>query len=220
MRAVIAKRLTEAKRSVPHFYLRREVRLDRLMEFRERLNASIAARGLKLSVNDFVVKAAAIALQEVPEANAVWAGDRILRFERSDVGVAVSVEGGLYTPVLRDAETKSLTAISGEIKDFAARARASGLSGAECRGGSLSVSNLGMFGVDEFDAIINPPQSAILAVGAAREIPVIAEDRSVAIATVMKLTLSVDHRVIDGALGAALIQSITTHLENPMAILA
>jgi pyruvate dehydrogenase E2 component (dihydrolipoamide acetyltransferase) len=220
MRSVIAKRLTEAKQTVPHFYLRREVNLDRLLEFRAQLNASMSARGVKLSVNDFVVKAAALALQAVPEANVIWGGDRMLRFERSDIAVAVAVEGGLFTPVLRDADTKSLTAVSREIKEFASRARERGLSGAQCQGGSMAVSNLGMHGVDDFDAIINPPQSAILAVGAAREKPVIAEDRTIAIATMMKLTLSVDHRAIDGALGAALIQSIKSHLENPMAILA
>jgi pyruvate dehydrogenase E2 component (dihydrolipoamide acetyltransferase) len=220
MRSVIAKRLTEAKQTVPHFYLRREVNLDRLLEFRAQLNASMSARGVKLSVNDFVVKAAAMALQEVPEANVIWGGDRLLRFERSDISIAVAVEGGLFTPVLCDADTKSLTALSREIREFAARARERGLSGAECQGGSMTVSNLGMHGVDDFDAIINPPHSAILAVGAAREMPVIAEDRAIAIATMMKLTLSVDHRAIDGALGAALIQSIKSHLENPMAILA
>ena len=220
MRSVIAKRLTEAKQTVPHFYLRREVNLDRLLEFRAQLNASMSARGVKLSVNDFVVKAAAMALQEVPEANVIWGGDRLLRFERSDIAVAVAVEGGLFTPVLRDADTKSLTALSREIKEFASNARERGLSGAECQGGSMAVSNLGMHGVDDFDAIISPPQSAILAVGAAREMPVIDEDRAIVIATMMKLTLSVDHRVIDGALGAALIQSIKSHLENPMAILA
>ncbi len=220
MRSVIAKRLTEAKQTVPHFYLRREVNLDRLLEFRSQLNASMSARGVKLSVNDFVVKAAAMALQEVPEANVIWGGDRLLRFERSDIAVAVTVEGGLFTPVLRDADAKSLTGLSREIKEFASKARERGLSGTECQGGSMAVSNLGMYGVDDFDAIINPPQSAILAVGAAREMPAIAEDRVVTIATMMKLTLSVDHRVIDGALGAALIQSIKSHLENPMAILA
>jgi pyruvate dehydrogenase E2 component (dihydrolipoamide acetyltransferase) len=220
MRALIAQRLTEAKQTVPHFYLRSEVRVDKLFEFRTQLNASLAARGIKLSVNDLVIKAVAMALQEVPEANVIWGGDRILQFERSDIAIAVAVEGGLFTPVLRDAERKSLTAISGEIKDFALRARGPGLSSAECQGGSMAISNLGMRGVDDFDAIINPPQSAILAVGAAREMPGIADDRTVVIATTMKLTLSVDHRVIDGALGARLIQSIKNNLENPMAILA
>jgi pyruvate dehydrogenase E2 component (dihydrolipoamide acetyltransferase) len=220
MRATIARRLTESKQSVPHFYLRRDVHLDRLLEFRAQMNASLAARGVKLSVNDFIIKAVAMALQEVPEANAAWAGDRILRFERSDIAVAVAVEGGLFTPVIRDAERKGLSALSGEMKELADKARSGGLLPSDYQGGSVAISNLGMFGIDDFDAIINPPQAAILAVGAARKQPVITEDGTVAAATVMRLTLSVDHRAIDGALGAALIQSIKNHLENPMAILA
>jgi pyruvate dehydrogenase E2 component (dihydrolipoamide acetyltransferase) len=220
MRAIIARRLTESKQTIPHFYLRREVLLDRLLEFRADMNASLAARGVKLSVNDFIIKALALALQEVPEANVAWGGDRILRFERSDIAVAVAVEGGLFTPVIRDAERKSLSALSGEMRELAAKARSGGLQPSDYQGGSIAISNLGMFGIDDFDAIISPPQAAILAVGAARKQPVIAEDGTVAAATVMRLTLSVDHRAIDGALGAALIQSIKNHLENPMAILA
>jgi pyruvate dehydrogenase E2 component (dihydrolipoamide acetyltransferase) len=220
MRAIIARRLTESKQTVPHFYLRREVLLDRLLEFRADMNASLAARGIKLSVNDFIIKALAMALQEVPEANVAWAGDRILRFECSDIAVAVAVEGGLFTPVIRDAEKKSLSALSGEMKELAAKARGGNLLPSDYQGGTIAISNLGMFGIDDFDAIISPPQAAILAVGAARKQPVIAEDGIVAAATVMRLTLSVDHRVIDGALGSKLIQSIKSYLENPMAILA
>ena len=220
MRATIARRLTESKQTVPHFYLRREVQLDGLLEFRAQMNASLATRGVKLSVNDFIIKAVAMALQEVPEVNAAWAGDRILRFERSDIAVAVAVEGGLFTPVIRDAERKSLSALSGEMKELAAKARSGGLMPSDYQGGGIAISNLGMFGVDDFDAIISPPQAAILAVGAARKQPVIADNGNIAAATIMRLTLSVDHRVIDGALGARLIQSIKNHLENPMAILA
>jgi pyruvate dehydrogenase E2 component (dihydrolipoamide acetyltransferase) len=220
MRAIIARRLTESKQTVPHFYLRSDVRLDGLLELRAEMNASLAARGVKLSVNDFIIKALALALQEVPEANVAWAGDRILQFERSDIAVAVAVEGGLFTPVIRDAERKSLSALSGEMKELAAKARSGNLLPSDYQGGSMAISNLGMFGIKDFDAIINPPQAAILAVGAARKQPVISEDGSVGAATVMALTLSVDHRVIDGALGAKLIQSIKSHLENPMAILA
>ena len=220
MRAIIARRLTESKQTVPHFYLRCDVRLDGLLEFRAEMNASLAARGVKLSVNDFIIKALALALQEVPEANVAWAGDRILRFERSDIAVAVAVEGGLFTPVIRDAESKSLSVLSGEMKELAAKARSGSLLPSDYQGGSMAISNLGMFGIDDFDAIISPPQAAILAVGAARRQPVITDDQTVTAATMMSLTLSVDHRVIDGALGAKLIQSIKSHLENPMAILA
>jgi pyruvate dehydrogenase E2 component (dihydrolipoamide acetyltransferase) len=220
MRAIIASRLTESKQTVPHFYLRCDVRLDGLLEFRAQMNASLAARGVKLSVNDFIIKALALALQEVPEANVAWAGDRILRFERSDIAVAVAVEGGLFTPVIRDAERKSLSALSGEMKELAAKARSGSLLPSDYQGGSMAISNLGMYGIKDFDAIISPPHAAILAVGAARKEPVITDDKTVAAATMMSLTLSVDHRVIDGALGAKLIQSIKSHLENPMAILA
>jgi pyruvate dehydrogenase E2 component (dihydrolipoamide acetyltransferase) len=220
MRAIIARRLTESKQTVPHFYLRCQVRLDALLELRVEMNASLAARGVKISVNDFIIKALALALQVVPDANVAWAGDRILRFERSDIAVAVAVEGGLFTPVIRDAERKSLSALSAEMKELAAKARSGSLLPSDYQGGSIAISNLGMFGIDDFDAIISPPQAAILAVGAARKRPVIAEDQTVAAAMIMALTLSVDHRVIDGDLGAKLIQSIKSHLENPMAILA
>ncbi|MGA1181482.1 MAG: pyruvate dehydrogenase complex dihydrolipoamide acetyltransferase, partial [Marivivens sp.] len=166
MRKTIAARLTEAKQSVPHFYLRRDIELDALMAFRGQLNAGLEARGVKLSVNDFIIKACALALQQVPAANAAWAGDRVLQFEKSDVAVAVAIEGGLFTPVLKDAETKTLSALSTEMKDLAARARNRKLAPHEYQGGSFAISNLGMFGIDNFDAIINPPHAAILAVGA------------------------------------------------------
>ena len=220
MRKTIAARLTEAKQSVPHFYLRRDIMLDDLLKFRGQLNKQLEARGVKLSVNDFIIKACALALQQVPEANAVWAGDRTLKFEKSDVAVAVAIEGGLFTPVLRDAEMKSLSALSAEMKDLATRARDRKLAPHEYQGGSFAISNLGMFGIDNFDAIINPPHAAILAVGAGVKKPIVGKDGELAVGTVMSVTLSVDHRVIDGALGANLLQAIKDNLENPMTMLA
>ena len=220
MRRTIAARLTEAKQTIPHFYLRREVRLDALMAFREQINKQLEARGVKLSVNDFIIKACALALQAVPDANAVWAGDRILKLKPSDVAVAVAVEGGLFTPVLKDAHQKSLSALSAEMKDLATRAKTKKLAPHEYQGGSFAISNLGMFGIENFDAVINPPHGAILAVGAGIKKPVVQKDGSLGVATVMSMTLSVDHRVIDGALGAQLLQAIVDSLENPMAMLA
>jgi len=220
MRKTVAARLTEAKQSVPHFYLRRDIHLDALLKFRSQLNKQLEAKGVKLSVNDFVIKACALALQSVPEANAVWAGDRTLKFTASDVAVAVAVEGGLFTPVLQDAENKSLSALSAQMKDLATRARDGKLAPHEYVGGSFAISNLGMFGIDNFDAIINPPHGAILAVGAGVKKPVVGADGELAVATVMSTTLSVDHRVIDGALGANLLNAIKENLENPMMMLA
>jgi len=220
MRKTIAARLTEAKQTIPHFYLRRDIRLDALMAFRADLNARLADRGVKLSVNDFIIKACALALQQVPAANAVWAGDRVLQLKPSDVAVAVAVEGGLFTPVLKDAETKALSALSAEMKDLAARARDRKLAPHEYVGGTFAISNLGMFGIDNFDAVINPPHGAILAVGAGVKKPVVGKDGELTTATVMSVTLSVDHRVIDGALGAQLLAAIVDNLENPIAMLA
>jgi len=220
MRKTIAARLTEAKQSVPHFYLRRDINLDPLLKFRSQLNKQLEERGVKLSVNDFIIKACALALQQVPEANAVWAGDRTLKFERSDVAVAVAIEGGLFTPVLQDADLKSLSALSVQMKDLASRARDRKLAPHEYQGGSFAISNLGMFGINNFDAIINPPHAAILAVGAGVKKPIVGEDGELAVATVMSVTLSVDHRVIDGALGADLLKAIKANLENPMGMLA
>jgi len=218
MRRVVAARLTEAKQTVPHFYLRREIGLDALLALRAQINAKGAARGVKLSVNDFIIRACALALQAVPDCNAVWAGDRILRFTASDVAVAVAVEGGLFTPVLRDAEAKALSQLSAEMKDLAARARARKLAPQEYQGGAFAISNLGMFGVESFDAIINPPHAAILAVGAGVRKPV-ARGEAVVIETVMSVTLSVDHRVIDGALGAQFLQAVKDCLEDPLSLL-
>lgn len=220
MRKTIAARLTEAKQTIPHFYLRRDVQLDALMKFRGELNAGLESRGVKLSVNDFIIKACAIALQDVPDANAVWAGDRILRLKPSDVAVAVAIEGGLFTPVLKDADKKTLSTLSAEMKDLAQRARTRKLAPHEYQGGSFAISNLGMFGINNFDAVINPPHGAILAVGAGVKRPVVKADGTIGVATVMSMTLSVDHRVIDGALGAELLKAIVGYLENPVAMLA
>jgi pyruvate dehydrogenase E2 component (dihydrolipoamide acetyltransferase) len=219
MRKTIAARLSEAKQTIPHFYLRRDIRLDALMAFRADLNAKLESRKVKLSVNDFIIKACALALQQVPNANAVWAGDRILKMKASDVAVAVAIEGGLFTPVLRDAEQKSISALSAEMKDLATRARDRKLAPHEYQGGSFAISNLGMFGIDNFDAVINPPHGAILAVGAGVQKPVVVKG-AIEVATVMSVTLSVDHRVIDGALGAELLTAIKDNLENPVAMLA
>ncbi len=220
MRKTIAARLTEAKQSIPHFYLRRDIRLDALLKFRGQLNKQLEPRSVKLSVNDFIIKACALALQSVPAANAVWAGDRVLQLKPSDVAVAVAIEGGLFTPVLKDAEMKSLSALSSEMKDLASRARDRKLAPHEYQGGSFAISNLGMFGIDNFDAVINPPHGAILAVGAGVKKPVVGADGELSVATVMSVTLSVDHRVIDGALGAQLLDAIVQNLENPMVMLA
>jgi len=220
MRKTIAARLSEAKQTIPHFYLRRSVELDALLAFRAGLNAQLADSGIKLSVNDFIIKACARALQLVPDANAIWAGDRIVRMARSDVAVAVAIDGGLFTPVLQDADQKSISALSAEMKDLATRARDRKLAPHEYQGGSFAISNLGMFGIENFDAVINPPHGAILAVGAGAKKPVIGSDGEVKAATVMSMTLSVDHRVIDGALGAQLLEQIVKGLENPMVMLA
>ena len=220
MRKTVAARLTEAKQTIPHFYLRRDVTLDALMAFRADLNRQLEARGVKLSVNDFIIKACAMALQAVPGCNAVWAGDRMLRLKPSDVAVAVAVEGGLFTPVLKDAHLKSLSALSAEMKDLAGRARNKKLAPHEYIGGAMAISNLGMFGIENFDAVINPPHGSILAVGAGLKKPVVDKDGQISVATVMSMTLSVDHRVIDGALGAEFLKEVVSYLENPMTMLA
>ena len=220
MRRTIASRLVEAKQTIPHFYLRREIRLDALLQFRSKLNASLSERGVKLSVNDFIIKACALALQDVPDCNAVWAGDRILKLKPSDVAVAVAVEGGLFTPVIKDADSKSMSAISNEIKDMANRARDRKLAPHEYQGGSFAISNLGMMGIENFDAVINPPHASILAVGAGLKKPIVDEAGKIKVETMLSVTLSADHRVIDGALGAEFLSAIKTHLENPLGMLA
>ena len=219
MRKTVAKRLTEAKQNVPHFYLRKEIKIDQLLQVRSRLNAHLAEKNNKLSINDFIIKSCALALQSVPTANAIWAEDKILQLKPSDIAVAVSVEDGLFTPVIRDADTKSLSNISKEMKELAEKARSKKLMPNEYQGGSFSISNLGMFGVDNFDAVINPPHGAILAVGRGLKKPIVNDDDSISVANLMSLTLSVDHRVIDGALGAELLGSITKYLEDPILML-
>ena len=219
MRKTVAARLTEAKQNIPHFYLRKEINIDELLKVRSRMNEHLAEKNNKLSINDFIIKSCALALQSVPTANAIWAEDKILQLKPSDVAVAVSVEDGLFTPVIRDADTKSLSNISKEMKELAERARAKKLMPNEYQGGSFSISNLGMFGIDNFDAVINPPHGAILAVGRGIKKPLINNDDSISVANLMSLTLSVDHRVIDGALGAELLQSITKYLEDPVLML-
>lgn len=220
MRRTIASRLVEAKQTIPHFYLRRDIELDALLSFRGQLNKALDARGAKLSVNDFIIKACALALQDVPDCNAVWAGDRVLKLKPSDVAVAVAIEGGLFTPVIRDADGKSMSRISTEMKDLAGRARDRKLAPQEYQGGSFAISNLGMMGVENFDAVINPPHASILAVGAGVKKPVVNAEGALAVATVMSVTLSVDHRVIDGALGAEFLAAVKGYLEDPMGMLA
>ena len=219
MRTVIANRLTEAKQTIPHFYLRRSVSLDKLLMIRAEMNDGLADKGIKISVNDFIIKASSLALQDIPKANVVWAHDRILQMKSSDVAVAVSVEGGLYTPILFDSENKSISSLSSEIKVLASKARDKKLSPREYQGGSFAISNLGMMGVENFDAVINPPHGSILAVGAGTKKPIVMEDGNISVATIMSMTLSVDHRAIDGALGAEFLARIAYYLENPVNML-
>jgi len=224
MRRAIANRLAQAKQTIPHFYLTADVEIARLIVLREEANAAALKDkdgnpAFKLSVNDLLIKAWAAALQRVPAANAVWAQDRILRLQHSDIAVAVALEGGLIAPVIRQAELKTLSAISNEMKGLAARARAKKLNPSEYEGGSSTISNLGMYGVREFAAIINPPQATILAVGAARRQPVEREDGGIAFTSVLSVTLSCDHRVVDGALGAELIAAFRELVAQPVTML-
>ena len=222
MRKTIAKRLMESKLTVPHFYLTVDVELDALMGLREQINGAAPVKdgkpAYKVSVNDFVIKAMALALQRVPDANVTWTDGAMLKHRHSDVGVAVSIPGGLITPVVRRAETKTITAISNEMKDFAARAKARKLKPEEYQGGSTAVSNLGMFGIKEFAAIINPPHATILAVGAGEK-RVVVKGGAPAVATCMTVTLSTDHRAVDGALGAEFLAAFRQLIENPMGML-
>jgi pyruvate dehydrogenase E2 component (dihydrolipoamide acetyltransferase) len=215
MRKVIARRLGESKQTVPHFYLSADISVEALLAVRQQVNA---AKGVKLSVNDLLVKAYAMALQKVPAANVAFAEDRLLQFTRSDVGVAVAVPGGLVTPVVRSADAKSVLEISAEIADLAARGRDRKLQPDEYTGGSATVSNLGMYGVRSFLAIVNPPQATILAVGAAERRPVEAADGSVRFASTITVTLSVDHRAVDGAVGGELLRALRAIIENPISL--
>jgi pyruvate dehydrogenase E2 component (dihydrolipoamide acetyltransferase) len=224
MRRTIATRLVQAKQTIPHFYLTADIEIGALIKLREEANAAAPKDKdgnptFKLSVNDLIIKAWAAALRQVPAANAVWGEDRILRFQQSDIGIAVALEGGLITPVVRQADTKSLSAISNEVKELAARAREKKLKPDEYQGGSSAISNLGMYGVREFSAIINPPHATILAVGAARRQAVEREDGSVGFASMMTVTLSCDHRVVDGALGAELLAAFRGFAEHPVTML-
>jgi pyruvate dehydrogenase E2 component (dihydrolipoyllysine-residue acetyltransferase) len=222
MRRIIAQRLTQSKSTIPHFYLTLDCRLDELLRSRERINAASpksGPRAYKLSVNDFIIKALALALQQVPAANATWTERGMLRHRHSDVGVAVAVEGGLFTPVIRHAELKTLGEISNEMKDLAERARKRRLAPHEYQGGTTSISNLGMFGIKSFDAVINPPHATILAVGAGERRPVVGADGAITAATVMSCTLSCDHRVVDGALGAELLNAFKQLIEDPVRML-
>jgi pyruvate dehydrogenase E2 component (dihydrolipoamide acetyltransferase) len=224
MRRIIATRLVQAKQTIPHFYLTADVEIGRLIALREDANAAApkddgGKAAFRLSLNDLIIKAWAAALQRVPAANAVWAQDRILRFQHCDIGVAVAIEGGLIAPVIRQAEMKALSAISNEMKELAARARARKLTPDEYQGGSSAISNLGMYGVREFSAVINPPQATMLAVGAARRQAVETEDGGVAFASVLAVTLSCDHRVVDGVLGAELLAAFKTFIEQPVTML-
>ncbi len=217
MRRVIAGRMIESKTQVPHFYLTMDCEIDELLKIRSRLNKQ--AEPDKISVNDFVIRACGLALREVPEANVSWLGDGMMRqFGAVDISVAVAIDGGLITPIVRNVDQKGFVAISREMKDLAARARDGKLMPEEYQGGSFSISNLGMFGVKQFDAVINPPQACILAVGAGEQRPVV-RDGEIVVATVMSCTLSVDHRVVDGAIGARLLAAIKRFIEFPPAML-
>jgi pyruvate dehydrogenase E2 component (dihydrolipoamide acetyltransferase) len=224
MRRTIAARLTQAAQTIPHFYLTTDIDIGRLIALREEANNAAGKDksgkpAFKLSLTDFIIRALALALQTVPAANAVWAADRILRFKHSDIGVAVAIDGGLVTPVIRNAETKSLSAISAEMKDLTARARDKKLKPGEYRGGAAAISNLGMHGVREFSAIINPPHATILAIGGARRQAVEKPDGGITFASVLSITLSCDHRVVDGALGAELLTAVRTFMESPVRML-
>lgn len=217
IRKVIAKRLTESKQNIPHFYLTVDCCMDALLKMRAEINA--IQTDVKISVNDLVIKACALALKDNPQANATFHDTYVRQYSDVDIAVAVAIEGGLVTPLVRQAQNKSISQISKEMKDLASRARAGKLKPEEFQGGGFSLSNLGMYGIKNFNAIINPPQASILAVGASVKQPVVSEDGLISIATMMNCTLSVDHRVIDGALGAELLQSIKKYIENPMAML-
>jgi pyruvate dehydrogenase E2 component (dihydrolipoamide acetyltransferase) len=220
MRRTIAQRLTASVQTVPHFYLTMDCDIGKLLAAREEINAAApkdkdGKAAYKLSVNDFVIKALALALQRIPDANVSWTEGGMLKHKHSDIGVAVALPGGLITPIVRSAESKSLSAISNEMRDLAARARARKLKPQEYQGGTSSVSNLGMYGIKDFTAVINPPQSTILAVGAAEE-RAVARDGKIEAAHIMSVTLSCDHRSVDGALGAELISAFKTLIENPV----
>jgi pyruvate dehydrogenase E2 component (dihydrolipoamide acetyltransferase) len=222
MRKTIARRLTSSKRDIPHYYLKVDCQIDALMDVRKQINAQAPAEGpgaYKVSVNDFVVKAAALALIRVPGVNCSWTETALLQHRHADIGVAVALDFGLITPIVQKAESKSLAAISNEVKDLAVRAKAKKLKPSEYEGGTFAISNLGRYGVRDFTAVINPPHAAILAVGAGEGRPVV-RNGAIVPATVMTVQLSCDHRVIDGALGATWLEAFKGYLENPVTMLA
>jgi pyruvate dehydrogenase E2 component (dihydrolipoamide acetyltransferase) len=219
MRKTIARRLTEAKQTIPHYYLTVDIQLDALLKLRSEINKSLESRGIKLSVNDLLIKALAMALIEVPEANVSFAGDQMLKYSRADISVAVAIPDGLITPIIVGANEKSLSKISAEMTDLAGRAKEGKLAPNEYQGGTASISNLGMFGTKQFDAVINPPQGMIMAVGAGEKRPYVVND-SLQIATVMSATGSFDHRAIDGADGARLMKAFKELCEKPLGLVA
>ncbi|QJU57067.1 pyruvate dehydrogenase complex dihydrolipoamide acetyltransferase [Sphingomonas sp. AP4-R1] len=219
MRKTIARRLTESKQTVPHIYLTVDINLDALLKLREQLNAGLASRGIKLSVNDLLIKAQAVALMEVPACNVMFGGDTLTSFKRADISVAVSIPGGLITPIITGADTKPVSLIATEMKDLAERARDGKLQPHEYQGGTASLSNMGMFGIKQFEAVINPPQAMILAIGAGEKRPYIVND-AVQIATIMSATGSFDHRAIDGADGAKFMAAFKRLVEAPLGMLA
>ena len=219
MRKTIARRLQESKQTVPHFYLTVDCEIDALMKVRKELNSRLEKEGVKVSVNDFVIRAVALALKKVPAANVQFAGDKMYWFKRQDISVAVAIEGGLITPVVKDAGSLGLADISRQVAQLAEKARAGKLAPEEYQGGTFSISNLGMFGIKQFEAVINPPQACILAVGAGEQRPVV-KDGALAVATVMSVTLSCDHRAVDGAVGAEFLQAFKRLIEDPLLMLA
>ncbi|QNQ11666.1 pyruvate dehydrogenase complex dihydrolipoamide acetyltransferase [Sphingomonas alpina] len=219
VRKTIARRLTESKQTVPHIYLTLDIRLDALLKLRADLNAALEPRGVKLSVNDLLIKALAVSLMRVPKCNVMFTGDQLITFQRADISVAVSAPSGLITPIITHADTKAISAISTEMKDLAGRAREQKLKPEEYQGGTASLSNMGMFGIKQFEAVINPPQGMIMAIGAGEKRPYIIDD-ALGVATVMSATGSFDHRAIDGADGAELMQAFKALVESPLAMVA
>ena len=215
MRKTIISRLTAAKQTIPHYYLRRDIKVDSLLSLRSQMNEGLRKSEIKITINDFIIKACAIALQDVPECNVIWGGDKILKFKASDIAVAVAIDGGLITPVLFDLEKKGLIDISIEMKSLAERARNKQLKPNEYQGGSFSISSLGMMGVKNFDAVINPPHGSILAVGAVQKQPYFTDEGIISSQEMISVTLSADHRMIDGAIGAKFLDKISYNIENP-----
>jgi pyruvate dehydrogenase E2 component (dihydrolipoamide acetyltransferase) len=220
MRKTIARRLTESKQTVPHIYLTVDIRLDRLLAMRAEMNAALEAKGVKLSVNDLLIKALGKALVAVPKSNVAFAGNELISYQRADISVAVSVPAGLITPIISDADGKSLSAISTEMKDLAVRAKDGKLKPEEFQGGTASLSNMGMFGIKQFEAVINPPQGMIMAIGAGDKRPWVMEDGALGVASIMSATGSFDHRAIDGADGAQLMKAFREFVEAPLGMLA